>query len=563
MAIVFAFLFILGRLFYVQVINAEFYQEKAIKQWTREIPIVAKRGDIIDSNGVVLATSKTSYAVFARPRSVTDANKVANVMQTLFGVDYDSLLEKLTLKKTSEITIKRGVSREQVKLLEAYNLDGVYYSVDNQRYYPFSETLCQILGYTSIDGVGVSGLEKYYDKYLKGINGEILYEADLVGVDIEGKTPSYVSAVDGLNVKLNIDYKIQQICEYALQQTMLDYNPKSASVIVLEPSSCKVIAAATYPNYDLNDIPRDNLDELNKLSRSPLIVDAYEPGSTFKIVTSIANIEEGLLGNQKALPLSYVFNSNRYRVVLGRKIKCWSTHANGKHQNQTLKEALNNSCNPCFVDMALSLGKETTYKYINSLGFGSVTGIDFLGEASGMVLPVQAVTEGDLARISFGQTIAVTPLQLAAAVSAIVNGGEYFEPQIVNSITDTDGNLVEQFNSKYRGRVCSKEASKILNSYLESVVSEGSGKNAFIEGYKVAGKTGTAQKYDNGVISQGKYVMSFIGYFPSNKPEYLALAIVDEPIGGTYGSTVCAPIVKQIFEGIISYKNIEPYEKQN
>ncbi len=562
MAVLCAFIIVLGRLFYVQVINAEFYQEKAIEQWTRELPIVAKRGDIVDCNGVILATSKKSYAVFVRPRSVTEPEKVALLMQKLFGVEYESLLEKIKQKKTSEITVKRGVNRESVKMLEANNLDGVYYSVDNARYYPLNETLCQILGYTSIDGVGVSGLEKYYDKYLKGINGEILYEADLVGVDIEGKTPSYISAVDGLSVKLNIDYKIQQICEYALQQTMLDYTPKSASVLVLEPSSGKVLAVATYPNYDLNNIPRDDLSALNSLSRSPLIVDSYEPGSTFKIVTSIANIEEGLLGNEKALPLTHVFYNDRYRTVLGRKIKCWSSHANGKHLNQTLKEALNNSCNPCFVDMALSLGKETMYKYINSLGFGSVTGIDFFGESSGMVLPVQAVTEGDLARISFGQTIAVTPLQLAAAVSAIVNGGQYFEPQIVGSIVAKNGFIVENFETKFKGRVCSKEASKILASYLESVVSEGSGKKAFIEGYKVGGKTGTAQKYENGAISQGKYVMSFLGFFPSDNPEYLALAIVDEPVGGTYGSTVCAPIVKQIFEGIISYKNILPYEQK-
>lgn len=306
-------------------------------------------------------------------------------------------------------------------------------------------------------------------------------------------------------------------------------------------------------------MPRDDIEKLNKLGRSAIISDSYEPGSTFKILTAAANIEEFLCGNEKAFSLNYVFNPSRFRYVGGRAIKCWSTHANGKHANETLAEALNNSCNPCFVDIALSLGKETMYKYIDAFNYGRATGIDFDGEAIGMLIPKNSVKDGDLARISFGQTIAVTPLQLATATCAAVNGGIYYEPYFVSEIYDNKGNIAEIINPKQKRRVISEKASAILAGYLENVVKIGSGKQAYIEGYRVGGKTGTAQKYENGVIAAGKYVMSFIGFFPANKPEYLALCVIDEPIGGQYGSTVAAPLVHKIFEGIIRAKNIKPY----
>ena len=292
--------------------------------------------------------------------------------------------------------------------------------------------------------------------------------------------------------------------------------------------------------------------------RCPVIVDSYEPGSTFKTVTAVADVDEYFSGNQKALSLSYVFNSDRYRTVGGRKIKCWSTHANGKHANETLQEALNNSCNPCFVAIALSLGKETMYGYIEKLNFGKVTGIDFPGEASGMVLPLGSVTDGDIARISFGQTIAVTPLQLAMSTAALVNGGNYYAPYLVGEILDSDGRTVEVIPPKLKQRVVSEQASRTLAGMLERVVSEGSGNKAYIEGYRVGGKTGTAQKYENGAIAVGKYVMCFIGFFPANDPKYLALCVVDEPVGGNYGSTVAAPLVREIFEKIIEIKRIKP-----
>ena len=404
--------------------------------------------------------------------------------------------------------------------------------------------------------MGQSGLELRYNKYLKGINGEVLYETDIVGVEIEGSVPTYVPATDGLNVQLTIDYEIQEIAERAMEQAYEIQKPKSAAALIMDPSTGEILACTVKPSFDLNAVPRDDLAALNALSRNTLLTDSYEPGSTFKIITTAANIEEYLQGNPKAYSPTHIFNSSRYRYVGGQRVKCWSDHKNGKHSALDLAGALNNSCNPIFVDLALALGTETMYKYMNMLNLGSVTGVDFNGEAQGMLLPSTAVKEVDLARIGFGQTVAVTAIQLAAAVSAIVNGGTYYTPHFVRQIYDKNGNVAEVILPQSKGRVISEKASEIVTGMLEKVVSEGGGKQAFIEGYRVAGKTGTAQKYENGVIAAGKYVSSFVGCFPADNPKYLALVVVDEPEGEYYGSTVAAPYAKEIFEVIIKAKNI-------
>lgn len=542
----------------MQVVAGGSLRVRAIDQWTRELPITARRGDILDCNGKVLATSGTSYAVYIRTRSVEEPETVAFKLAKILDVDEDALLKKIKAAASSEITVKRQVDKETVLELENEELAGVYYSIDNTRVYPFGDMLCSTIGYTSIDGSGLTGLEAYYNSYLSGVNGEILFEADLVGKDLKS-TPAIKPAVDGLDLKLTIDGDVQLIAEKAVDKAFQEYSPVGAAVIVMNPQNGKILALAESERFDLNSPPRDDLEALNSMSRNGLIADSYEPGSTFKIVTALADINEHLSGNPKALSLTYVFNSSGTRLIQGRTIKCWTKHEKGKHANETLSEALNNSCNPCFVDIAMALGKETMYKYIENLNFGAATGIDFPGEAGGMLLPVSAVTDGDIARISFGQTIAVTPLQLAAAACACVNGGIYYAPQIAESLYDRNSGVTMTFEPRAKKRVASEQASKILASYLERVVSEGSGKNAYIEGYKVGGKTGTAQKFENGAIKQGKYVMSFMGFFPSDKPKYLAIAIVDEPVGGSYGSTVAAPIVKEVFEQIIQVKNVSRY----
>ncbi len=544
------------RSFTVTVENGEFLRAKAIDQWTRELPVKAVRGDITDCNGVLLAGSKGTYGVYVRTRSVTDAKSISQTLSNLLNVDKDLLFEKINKKSSSEITVALGVDEQTVKEISQHDLKGVYFSIDNTRVYPYGEMLCQTLGYVSSDGSGQTGLEKYYNEYLKGIDGEILYESDLVGYDVENTNPHYISGINGLSLGLTIDYEIQLICENEARKAMQQYTPKSVQIIVMQPSSGKILALAETPSFDLNQPPRDNLELLLEYGRNRTLSNSYEPGSTFKVITASANVEEYFLGNKKAFSLDYVFPSSRYRVVGGRKIKCWSTHDNGKHSNENLGMALNNSCNPIFVDIALSLGKTTMYEYIKKFNFGKTTGIDFHGEALGMLVPEGAVTEGDLARIGFGQTIAVTPIQLASAVCASVNGGVYYKPYFVEKIYNSEGVVSRNYPIAVN-RVISEKASKQIASYLLDVVTSGSGKQAFIEGYAVGGKTGTAQKYENGVISQGKYVMSFVGFFPANNPEYLALVIVDEPIGGTYGSTVAAPICKNVFSQIITGKNIK------
>lgn len=559
-AITFIFLFVIIRLFYVQVIWGEELQQKAVDQWTRNIPVLAERGKIVDRNGVLLVGNKETYTVFVRPRSVTDAKLVSRTLSKIFGVDETKLYEKITTTKVSEIKAVKHAEKKDVLKLIQHDLNGVYYAKDVTRSYPYNEFLCQTLGYTSADGNGISGLELYYDKYLSGINGEILYEADLTGVDLAGKTPSYVPATDGLNLRLTIDYYVQQIVETVTDKAYAEYTPKQVQAIVMNPKNGEIIAISQKPSFNLNEVMYDDLESLFRLGRLSAISDSYEPGSTFKALTASADIEEYYNGNPAAFSESHVFSSARYRYIEGSRIKCWSNHQNGKHSNENLAAALNNSCNPVFVDIALSLGKDKFYDYLNRFNYGKVTGIDLSGEAQGMVLPKSAIQMADLARISFGQTIACTPVQLLSATAAMVNGGEVYTPRLVKEIYDEKSSVKITIDKNKKSAAISKKTSEIIAGYLEGVVKNGSGKQAYIDGYRVGGKTGTAQKYENGVIKTGKYVMSFIGFFPANDPEYICLVIVDEPVGGTYGSTVAAPLCKDIFEGIISVKNLSPVQ---
>ena len=558
LAVTFLFLSVTVRVFIVQIADGRDLQSGAIDQWTRELPIAAKRGEIVDRNGVVLAGSDTSFTIFVRPRTVKSPELVAETLAEKLGLDAVSLKEKISDASSSVVTVKRRVGKDKVDEIMSAALSGVYYGEDFTRVYPYGNLLCRVIGYTSTDGRGQSGLEAYYDEILRGFDGEILYESDLVGKDVEGKTARYVRATDGLNLRLTIDADISRIADEVVAEATEIYSPKSVGILVLDPSSGAILAMSESPSFDLNNVPRNDPELLRISGRSSLISDSYEPGSTFKVLTAAANTEEYKKGNPAAFSPDHIFSSARYRIVDGRKIRCWSSHENGRHANENLARALNNSCNPCFVDIALSLGKSKMYEYIRAFGYGKTTGVDFSGEALGMVVPESAVTAGDLARISFGQTIAVTPLQLAAATACAVNGGSYYEPRFAEEIFDNEGRIAQTTDKKAKGRAIGEETSAVIAGYLEGVVRDGSGKQAYIEGYRVGGKTATAQKYENGKIAQGKYVMSFVGFFPANDPKYLALAVVDEPVGGQYGSTVAAPLVKKVFEGIIGCKNIAP-----
>ena len=558
LAIAFIFCLILGRLVYVQLVWGAELKYRATDQWNREIPIIAARGTIVDTNGQILVGNKTTYSIFVRPNAVENAEYTATILGGIFSVNPQTILEKLNGGKVSEITVARQVSKESVEKLVTYDLPGVYYARDNSRIYTYNDVLCQVLGFTSNDGAGLSGLEKYYENILSGTNGEISYTTDIVGKETENSVVVYSEATDGDSLQLTIDIDIQLSAEEAMRSVYLSSGAKSVSCIVLNPQNFDILAMVNYPSYDLNDVPRADSEKLNSLSRNGIVCDIYEPGSTFKVVTAAANIEEYLKGNKKAYSTSQIFNGSRTRTVDGTTIKCWSDHSNGKHSNQNLAAALNNSCNPCFTDIALSLGKETFYSYLNNFGFGNVTGIDFNGEALGMLVPQSLVRDCDLARIGFGQTVAVTGLQLACAVAASVNGGNYYSPRLLKSIILSNNKKVAN-EPILKFKPISDKASSILAGMLEGVVTEGSGKKAYIEGYKVGGKTGTAQKYEDGHIASGKYISSFVGFFPADKPQYLALIIVDEPQGTYYGSAVAAPVAKEIFEDIIRIKNIHPF----
>ena len=558
LAIAFIFCAIFARFFYVQIIWAKDLTFKASDQWNREIPIIASRGIITDRNGQVLAGNKTTYSVFVRPNAVKDVDKVADALSSVLDANREKIKEKIQKKKVSEVTVARQVDKSKIESLLTYAVDGLYYAKDNYRVYSYDDALCQVLGFTSVDGMGISGLEKYYNSILAGKNGEIAYTTDIVGVQTEKSKIIYKSATDGDELRLTIDADIQLAVEDVIKRTYADTSAKTVSCVVLDAQNFEVLAMANYPSYNLNDVPRNDATTINTQSRNNLVCDVYEPGSTFKVITSAINLEEYCNGNSRAKSPSYVFNSSRTRSVDGTTVKCWSNHANGKHCNQTLAQALNTSCNPCFTDIALSIGKDTFYKYLAEFGFGKSTGIDFFGEAKGLLISQKSVRDCDLARIGFGQSVAVSQIQLACAVACAVNGGYYYTPKLLKSVISADGKVISSCDNTAERQVISSKASSMLAQMLEGVIKDGSGKNAYIEGYRVGGKTGTAQKYENGRIAVGKYVSSFVGFFPANKPKYLTLISVDEPKGAYYGSVVAAPCAKTIFERIIALKNIQP-----
>lgn len=561
-AAIFLLLCIFLRLAYIQVVWGRQLQAKAADQWQRDLPIKAYRGDIVDTNGNLLATTQTGFGVYARPQSVTDADMCADALSALLGVDRQTLYDKLTKRGVSEVTLKRQIQPDAAQQIRELNLQGVYLASEGIRSYVYGDFLSQVLGFVSSDGLGQTGIEAYYDKYLQGINGALLTETDLVGKELPDGSMTYIPAINGLTVTLTIDAVIQTVAENVLQLAMYQQNPQAARCIVLDVKTGEILAMASKPSVDLNNLPRDNLEYLMKYSKNTLLTDVYEPGSTFKVLTASACLEEYRRGNPRAFSAEHVFaNSSGTRIIDGSKISCWTKHANGKHSNQTLSDALNNSCNPIFTDIALSLGKQTMYDYLEKFGYGSATGIDFSGEQAGILVPENAVTNGDLARIGFGQTIAVTALQLCMATAAAVNGGLLMQPYLVKEISDpTTGQVVKQFTPTVVNRAISEQTSKQIATMLQRVVDEGGGKNAKIDGYEIGGKTGTAQKFVDGALATGKYVSSFIGFFPVRDPQYLVLMIVDEPQGQSYGSIVAAPYAKLIFQEIINYKNIAPAE---
>lgn len=549
--VTFIFCSLVVRLFYLQGLSRGSLMEKASGQWTRSLPIVASRGKIVDRNGATLAVSYTTYNVYVRPRNVVDKEDVARHLSAILGLDYNKVYEKILFASSSEVLVKMQVQEEQIREIITANKKGIYIGITTDRYYPYANALSQVLGYTTIDNVGQSGLELYYNKYLTGINGSSSVQSDVKGIELGNTTDEYIDAIDGLDLTLTIDINLQQIVEKALNDLTQLHKPKSSYAVVMSPKTGQILAMAMNPSLDNNNLPRDNVSELFALSKNLMIVDVYEPGSTFKILTTAAALD------QKVTSTKDMFYDPGYKIVDGQKIKCWRTIGHG---SENLVEGFCNSCNTVFMELALRLGKDRLYQYLRNFGLGAPTGVDFLGESGGILMDIDSVQNVDLARIGFGQAVAVTPLQLVTGISCALNGGTRYVPYFVQNISSSDGVVNKSVTpTVVKNNVVSQAVSDTLNMMMEEVVSVRGGKNSFVEGYAIGGKTGTAQKYENGVVASGKYISSFVGTYPASNPEYVLLLCVNEPsVGGYYGSVVASPFGKQIFKGLFEYMNIMP-----
>ena len=535
-----------GRLLYVQIINSDSLRTLAFEQWTRDLPFTADRGDITDVNGIKLASSMTLYTMYCRPSDVKEAEKIATFVSDALDIDKTLLYTRLTKKGVSEVRLCRRVMRAEMLEVEQRDFSGIYFTADSARYYDQGDFLTQLLGFTDADNKGQSGLELQYDRYLTGINGYSYTETDLIGRELEDGDTYYVAPQKGMNVRLTIDYYMQAAAEKAVKDACARYDAKSVSCVMLNADTGAVLAMAQAPSYDLNDIPRDDVNALMENSSLNAVTDMYEPGSTFKILTSAIGLETGATKN------SYYCGGSC--SVDGQRIRCWRSIGHG---SQDFRHGVYNSCNCVFVDVALTAGKDTMYDYFDKFGLGQKTGIDFYGESSGMLIARDSVKNVDLARIGFGQAVAVTPLQLASAVASCINGGYLYRPYVVEEILSQEGELAYRGGAYVKNTTISASTSEKLKDILYGVVDEGSGKNAAVEGYKIGGKTGTAQKYADGAIAAGKYISSFVGFTEINGSNIVCLFLVDEPQGYVYyGSIVAAPYVGEIFSALFSQYDV-------
>ncbi|MBR3381947.1 MAG: PASTA domain-containing protein [Clostridia bacterium] len=529
-------------------------QRKAISQWTRTTTIAASRGEIFDSEGKVLATNGKVYKVLVWPKNIAESDRarIASELSRLLGLDYETVLKRCSFTKYQEIVLKRQIDSSTRDAVEALKLgSGVGTAADSKRYYPMGSLFSQVLGFTNVDNVGQAGLELSYNEYLAGVDGKQISETDNSGNQLAFGTTEYIEPINGDKIVITCDSVVESYLEKALAEAVEVNSAKSAQGIIMDCRTGAILGIASSPGYDPNDPPRSDMELLNSLSRNRIVADVYEPGSTFKIITLSAAIDSGVTEGSYYCGGSYKVGSE--------SIHCWRRAGHG---SQTLTEAAENSCNCAFMQMALSLGKEKLYDYIYAFGFGASTGSGLIGEASGIVTHEKYVSDNDLARIGFGQSIAVTPIQLCTAVSAAVNGGRLYRPYIIESIIDDSGEAVYRADTAPIRQVISAETSAEVRRILQSVVDNGTGRNAKIEGYAVGGKTGTAQKYDEyGRIDGGRYICSFVGFAPADDPRYVCLILVDEPqVDQIFGSTVAAPFVKSVLEDVLHYKGVAPAE---
>ena len=545
-------LVIVLRVFYVQVVDYKKLSTLASDLWSRNLPIEASRGRILDRNGVVLADNITTTSLVLIPNQIKNKKEVTTKLAEILGVSFDEMKEHVYKETSIERVHPEGrrLSYEVADKIEALNFDGVYLVKESKRYYPYEEMLSHVLGYVGIDNQGLSGIELQYDDYLTGENGAIKYFSDAKGNKLE-LTDLYIEPQDGMDLQLTIDINIQKSIERELDNVVDMFNPDMALAVVMDPKTGEILAMSSRPNFDPNNYQDYSQEEL---SRNLPIWASYEPGSTQKIVTTAAAVEEGVVDLFKD-----EFTDTGSVQVDTARIKCWKA---GGHGHQTFLQVLQNSCNPGFVKMGQLLGKERLFHYLDLFGFGSKTGIDLNGEGEGIIFPLENVGNIELATTAFGQGISVTPIQQITAISAVINGGDLLKPFVLKNILEPETGNVMEHNSKTKVRkVISEKTSEIMRYALETVVALGGGKAAYIDGYRIGGKTGTAQKAVNGAYLANNYIMSFVGIVPSNDPEAVLYIAIDNPKDtALLSSYTTTPIARRILLDIIDALDIEKQE---
>lgn len=550
--IILLFILIIGKVFYIQVISYNKLNSYANSLWSRNLPIEANRGIIYDRNGVVLADNLTTTSLVFIPNQIEDKEKTAKLISEILGTSYEDMLSHVSKKSSIERVHPEGrrLNFEVADKIASLNLPGVYLVKESKRNYPFGTTLSHTLGFVGIDNQGLSGLELMYNSYLTGSYGAIKYYSDAKGTRLN-LAEVYEQPQDGVNMTLTINYDIQASLERELDNAVLKYNPDQALGIVMDPNSGEILAISSRPNFSPSDYQSYTVEEIN---RNLPIWMTYEPGSTFKIITLAASLEEKVVDLDND-----TFTDTGGIVVEGATLHCWK---HGGHGYETYLQVVENSCNPGFVNLGLRLGKEKLFSYIDKFGFGKKTGVDLNGEANGIIFNVDKIGDLETATTAFGQGVSVTPIQQITAVSAAINGGTLYKPYIVKSLNEPETNSVILENKKEVVRkVISDETSQKVRYALESVVTNGTGRPAFIDGYRVGGKTGTAQKVKDGRYMIGNYIVSFIGFLPADDPQVIVYIAVDNAKGVTqYGGTIAAPIAKNILKDAISALNIQKRE---
>ncbi len=552
LVIILLFLVIIFKVFYIQVISYNKLNSLANSLWNRNLPIEANRGKILDTNGIVLADNLTTASLVLIPNQIKNKEEVATSLAKILNVSYEEMYKHVSKKTSMERVHPEGrrLSYEIADQISNLKYDGVYLIKESKRVYPYDTLLSHSIGFVGIDNQGLSGLELTYNNYLTGEYGSIKYSSDAKGNKLE-LAESYEKPQDGMNLTLTINYKLQASLERELDNAVSKYNPDQALGIAMNPKTGEILAISSRPNFSPSNYQNYSTEEIN---RNLPVWMTYEPGSTFKIITLATSLEENVVDLEKDM-----YHDSGSIHVENARIKCWKA---GGHGTQTYLQVVENSCNPGFVTLGQKLGKEKLFEYIKKFGFGTKTGVDLNGESTGILFNLDKVGPVELATTAFGQGVSVTPIQQITAVSAAINGGYLLKPYIVKSINEPETNSVILENKKTIVRkVISESTSEKVRFALESVVTNGTGRNAFIDGYRVGGKTGTAQKVENGRYMIGNYIVSFIGFLPANDPEIIVYIAIDHPRGITqYGGTVAAPIARSILLDAIDILNIKKPE---